>query len=56
MKLKLTQSCQKAGLTEDIWKINKIPETKVCWKDNLACLTVAKARTLEINIRLENDL
>src|SRR6185295_9140483 len=56
MKLRLTQGCQRAGLTEDIWKINKIPEIKVCWKDNLACLTVAKARTRGINIRSESDL
>ena len=55
-KLRLTQGCQRAGLTEDIWKINKIPETKLCWKDNLACLIVAKARTLGINIRSESDL
>ena len=56
MKLRLMQGCQRAGLTKDIWKINRIPEIKVCWKDNLACLTIVKARTLGINIRTENDL
>ena len=29
-KLRLMQGCQRAGLTKDIWKINQIPETKLC--------------------------
>ena len=33
-----------------------MPENKTCWKNNLACLTIVKARELEINIRTESDL
>jgi len=55
-KLKITQGCQRAGLTEDVWKTNKTPEDKACWKDNLACLTILKARELRINIRTESSL
>ena len=55
-KLRITQGCQRAGLTEDIWKVNEIPESKTVWKNNLACLTIMKAKELRINIRTEEAL
>src|ERR1043165_8109185 len=55
-KLRVTQVCQRAGLTEDIWKVEELAESKPCWKDNLACLTIIKARELKINISTESDL
>src|SRR6185436_16756945 len=45
-KLRITQGCQRAGLTEDIWKVEELVKSKLCWKDNLACLTIIKAREL----------
>jgi len=33
-----------------------LPEDKSCWKNNLACLTIAKAKELDININTENEL
>src|SRR6185436_6470099 len=35
-KLRITQGCQRAGLTEDIWKLGEVSANKVCWKNNLA--------------------
>ena len=55
-KLRITQGCQRAGLTEDIWKVNEIPESETVWKNNLACLTIMKAKELRINIRTEEVL
>jgi hypothetical protein len=55
-KLRITQGCQRAGLTEDVWKLEEILDNKVWWKDNLACLVVIKARELGINIRTESNL
>jgi hypothetical protein len=55
-KLRLTQGCQRAGLTKDIWKLEEISTNKTCWKNNLACLTIIKARELGMNIRAENSL
>src|SRR6185436_771866 len=55
-KLRITQGCQRAGLTEDIWKLDDISENKVIWKNNLACLIITKARDVGINIRTEGDL
>ena len=49
-KLRVTQGCQRAELTEDIWKTEKLVESKPCWKNNLACLMIIKARELKINI------
>jgi hypothetical protein len=55
-KLRITQGCQRAGLTEDIWKIEEMPENIEGWKSNLACLTLLKARKLNINVRTEGNL
>ena len=55
-KLRITQGCQRAGLTEDIWKLKEMPRDEICWRNNLACLTILKARELSINIRIESDL
>src|SRR6185295_6647677 len=55
-KLRITQGCQRAGLTEDIWKLKEVPRDEICWRNNLACLTILKARELSINIRTESDL
>ena len=55
-KLRITQGCQRAGLIEDIWKLEKLPEDKTCWKNNLACLTIAKAKELRIEISTESEL
>src|SRR6185295_15127071 len=55
-KLRITQGCQRAGLTKDIWKLDNIPESKIVWKNNLACLTIMKARDIGINVRTEGDL
>jgi hypothetical protein len=55
-KLRITQGCQRAGLTEDVWKLEEISANKVWWKNNLACLTIIKARDLGINIRTESNL
>jgi len=55
-KLRITQGCQRAGLTEDAWKLEKISDNKVWWKNNLACLTVIKAKELGISIRTESNL
>jgi hypothetical protein len=56
MKLRITQGCQRAGLTEDIWKLKEMPRDETCWRNNLACLIILKARELSINIRTESDL
>ena len=29
-KLRITQGCQRASLTKDIWKVEKLPEDKSC--------------------------
>ena len=55
-KLRITQGCQRIGLTEDIWKVEELVGNKPCWKDNLACLTIIKVRELKINISTESDL
>ena len=55
-KLQITQGCQRAELTKDIWKLKEMPRDKTCWRNNLACLTILKARELSINIRTESDL
>ena len=55
-KLRITQGCQRAGLTRDIWKLGKVSANKVCWKNNLACLIVIQAKRLGISIRTENNL
>jgi hypothetical protein len=55
-KLRITQGCQRASLTEDIWRVENISENIDSWKNNLACLTILKARKLKINIRTEDNL
>jgi ribosomal protein S13 len=55
-RLRITQGCQRAGLAIDIWKTKEWPETETCLKNNLACLTILKARKLKINIRTETEL
>jgi hypothetical protein len=55
-KLRITQGCQRASLIKDIWKVQKLPEDRSCWKNNLACLTIVKARELGININTETEL
>ena len=55
-KLRITQGCQRAGLTQDIWKTTSLPEDISCWRNNLACLIITKAKDLGINIRTESSL
>src|SRR6185436_1386098 len=55
-RLRIAQGCQKAGLTEDIWSSERMPEEKKFWKNNLACRTIAKAKEIGINIRAEKCL
>src|SRR6185295_1238123 len=55
-KLRITQGCQRAGLTRDIWKLEEVLANNVCWKNNLVCLIVIKAKRLGISIRTENNL
>ena len=55
-KLRITQGCQRAGLAEDIWKMEEMSDIETCLKNNLACLTILKARRLKINIRTESEL
>ena len=33
-----------------------MPKDEMCWRNNLACLIILKARELSINIRTESDL
>src|SRR5260363_141524 len=55
-KLRITQGCQRAGLTQDTWKTTSLPEDIGCWRNNLACLIIIKAKDLGINIRTESSL
>src|SRR5260363_187195 len=55
-KLRIIQGCQRAGLTQDIWRITEKPEDISCWRNNLACRAIIKARDLGINIRTESHL
>ena len=55
-KLRITQGCQRAGLTEEIWKTKVISAVEAYLKNNLACLTILKAQKLKINIRTESEL
>ena len=54
--MRITQGCQRAELTEDIWKLKETPRDETCWRNNLACLTILKTRELSINIRTKSNL
>ena len=55
-KLRIMQGCQRAGLIQDIWDTTELPEDGSCWRDNLACLVIIKAKKLGISIRTESSL
>jgi len=55
-RLRITQGCQIAGLTDDIWNYKEKLEEKKYWKNNLACRTIAKAKEIGITIKTEDTL
>src|SRR5690348_4676373 len=55
-RLRITQGCQMAGLTGNIWEENVEEEHERTWKNNLACRTFIKARLVGINIKSDQRL
>ena len=55
-KLRITQGCQRAGLTDDIWNVEESLIDPKCFKNNLACMAFARAKMLGISIKTDNVL
>ena len=54
--MRIVQGCQRAGLDTDIWKCENLLINKKIWKNNLACISLVKARELGIGVRTEESI
>ena len=55
-RLRITQGCQMAELTMNIWEEKIGVEHEQVWKNNLACRTFIKAKLAGINIKSDQKL